>query len=245
MQSAVAEKLIELNRQFYQEFAPAFSETRQRLQPGVIGLLERIPPESAVLDLGCGNGALARELARRGHEGAYVGLDFSQELLHEAQKGLPESFKGNFLQADLSSEVWESDLPLAKFQIILCFASLHHLPGEETRLRFLGKVHALLAPRGRFMHSNWQFLNSARLKARIQSWESISLNADEVDPGDYLLDWRRDGAGLRYVHHFSAAELRALAAQAGFDVKESFTSDGEGGNLGLYQVWEKASSGGN
>ncbi|HIE48053.1 TPA: class I SAM-dependent methyltransferase, partial [Candidatus Bipolaricaulota bacterium] len=32
------------------------------------------------LDLGCGNGELARDLARRRFRGAYLGLDFSDAL---------------------------------------------------------------------------------------------------------------------------------------------------------------------
>jgi hypothetical protein len=60
-----------------------------------------------------------------------------------------------------------------------------------------------------------------------------------MDPGDYLLDWRQGGRGLRYVHHFSPPELTSLAQMTGFKVVESFSSDGEGGNLGLYQVWQK------
>ena len=58
-----------------------------------------------------------------------------------------------------------------------------------------------------------------------------------MDPGDYLLDWRSGGQGLRYVHHFSREELGALAAAYGFEVVETFESDGEGGRLGLYGVW--------
>ena len=54
-----------------------------------------------------------------------------------------------------------------------------------------------------------------------------------------LLDWKRDGMGLRYVHHFSPDELSVLASLAGFHVSESFLSDGESGNLGLYQVWTR------
>ena len=101
----------------------------------------------------------------------------------------------------------------------------------------LGKVRALLAPNGRFVHSEWQFLNSPRLVSRIQPWEAIGLSQNDVDPGDYLLDWRQGGQGYRYVHHFSEEELRGLAEAAGFDVIESFLSDGENGRLGLYQVW--------
>ncbi len=69
-----------------------------------------------------------------------------------------------------------------------------------------------------FTYSNWQFLNSPRLRKRIQPWTRAGLTADQVDPGDYLLDWRRGGEGLRYVHHFSPEELAELAAETGFRV---------------------------
>jgi hypothetical protein len=89
------------------------------------------------------------------------------------------------------------------------------------------------------IHSEWQFLNSPRLAARIQPWELAELSADEIDPGDYLLDWRRGGLGFRYVHSFSQAELAELAAETGFKIIETYSSDGETGNLGLYQIWKR------
>ena len=80
---------------------------------------------------------------------------------------------------------------------------------------------------------------SPRLQARVVPWEAIGLSQEEVEPGDYLLDWRRGGIGLRYVHHFNEEELQNLATKAGYQIVETFYSDGEGGRLGLYQVWEK------
>lgn len=86
---------------------------------------------------------------------------------------------------------------------------------------------------------NWQFLNSERLRERIQPWQRAGLLAGQVDEGDYLLDWRSGGEGLRYAHHFSEAEMSDLAAQSGFSVLETFHSDGENGRLGLYQIWQR------
>jgi len=57
------------------------------------------------------------------------------------------------------------------------------------------------------------------------------------------LDWRHalpgqaEQSGLRYVHLFSRLELAELAASSGFIIEQEFESDGEGGKLGLYQVW--------
>lgn len=235
-----AKYLLDLNRQFYQSFAQPFSATRQRLQPGVSRVLVGLDPEARILDLGCGNGELARALARRGHQGSYVGIDFSQELLAKAQESIPEGFEARFIQAELASTDWNARLPKEGFDRILAFAVLHHIPGEALRRQILLKIRTLLAADGRLIHSEWQFLNSARLRQRMQPWEKAGLSPAEVDPGDHLLDWRRGGYGLRYVHHFSEDELARLAGETDYRIQETFYSDGESGDLGLYQIWIKA-----
>jgi tRNA (uracil-5-)-methyltransferase TRM9 len=228
-------RLLDLNRQFYQTFALPFSATRHRLQPGVIRILEGIRPDDDLLDLGCGNGELAHELARCGHVGSYTGLDFSPPLLEQAGVGKPPNFR--FEQADLASADWDAVLRGEHYAAAFLFAVLHHIPGEELRLQILRKIRLLLDLDGRLIHSEWQFLNSPRLAARVQPWSTIGLSEADIDPGDYLLDWRQGGQGLRYVHHFSEEELVILAEKSGFQVVESFLSDGENGRLGLYQVW--------
>lgn len=244
MDSATAGRLLALNRDFYERFGADFSATRRRLQPGVTRLLGTLTGDESILDLGCGNGELARALARRGHRALYLGLDFSLPLLSDAS-AVPEGFPARFLAVDLTSD-WALDVErltpalsvVEGFNVITCFATLHHIPSGELRLEILKTIHSLLAPNGRFIHSNWQFLNSAKLRGRVQPWERIGLRESDVDAGDYLLDWRRGGEGLRYVHQFSEAELSALATECGFEIVETFYSDGEGGRLGLYQVWK-------
>jgi tRNA (uracil-5-)-methyltransferase TRM9 len=231
--------LLDLNRQFYQTFAVHFSATRQRLQPGVLRLLPDLLDSASLLDLGCGNGELARELGRRGLAGRYIGLDFSSGLLELIQQNLPEGLRASFIQADLSLPGWDALLTGQAFDAILAFAVLHHLPGADLRLQVLRQVSGLLSLSGVFIHSNWQFMNSARLRRRIQPWEAAGLTADDVDPGDYLLDWKSGGTGLRYVHLFSLEELAALAQEAGFRILQTFFSDGENSRLGLYQVWQR------
>jgi tRNA (uracil-5-)-methyltransferase TRM9 len=237
----IARRMIALNLQFYQTFALQFSATRQRLQPGVQQALQNIPPVSDILDLGCGNGELAHWLRRRGHSGWYVGLDFSPELLDLARQK-NEASRCVLMQRDLSAPGWEQGLPQQRYDLILAFAVLHHLPSRTLHRQVLTAVCSRLAPQGVFIHSEWQFLNSERLRSRIQPWQAAGLNEDEVEPGDYLLDWRQGGLGLRYVHHFSPEELAELADTTGFRIEESFFSDGEGSRLGLYQFWRVKST---
>jgi 2-polyprenyl-3-methyl-5-hydroxy-6-metoxy-1,4-benzoquinol methylase len=240
MQPETAEKLRQLNHQFYQTFAASFSETRKQLQPGVLRILDTLPPQANVLDLGCGNGELARALEKCGHLGTYTGLDFSTKMLEVAEEALDGTdLKANFAQADLTTPDWDQGLGLTLYDIIVAFAVLHHIPGDEIRQQLLEKANSLLANDARLVMSNWQFLNSKRLSERIQPWSKVELSEEDVDKNDYILDWRRDGHGLRYVHHFSASELHQLAAKTGFRVIGIFTSDGEGGNLAMYQIWGK------
>lgn len=262
MDQVTLNRLLELNQKFYQTFAQQFSDTRQRLQPGVKQIIAQLPQNANILDLGCGNGELWLSLKKSGYRGHYVGLDNSHELLliatkregdliqslmSESENSKPnrsshksaQNAQPKFLQVDLSSPNWSSNIPNSPFDFVLAFAVLHHLPGEDLRQGALHQVHKLLGPIGTFIHSEWQFLNSPRLRARIQPWETVGLTPESVDPGDYLLDWRHGGFGLRYVHHFFADELTNLANKCSFTVVDSFLSDGESRKLGLYQIWEK------
>ena len=239
MNSATATRLIELNRDFYTRFGDSFSATRQRIQPGVRRVLETLKGDENILDLGCGNGELARVLAQREHHGSYLGVDFSLPLLRDAES-VPDGFSAKFVEADLTAlQISEFKIQNSEFDVVFSFAVLHHIPSRELRLNILKTVHQLLKPNGLFVHSNWQFLNSAKLKARIQPWDVAAVLDADVDAGDYLLDWRSGGQGLRYVHHYAEVELKELAEASGFQVNDVFYSDGETGNLGLYQVWGK------
>lgn len=234
--------LIDINREFYTRFGDSFSATRQRIQPGVRQVLEMLNGDESVLDLGCGNGEFARELAKRGHRGSYLGVDFSLPLLQDAESQ-PEGFSAKFMEVDLTklSAISDQLSEEGRWSVTTAFAVLHHIPSSELRLDILRVVRTLLQDDGTFVHSNWQFLKSEKLKARIQDWSKIGLSTEDVDANDYLLDWRSGGEGLRYVHHFSEEELDDLARLSHFRVVETFYSDGETGNLGLYQAWKPIS----
>jgi SAM-dependent methyltransferase len=236
----IAARLIEINRQFYQNFAAEFSATRARVNPGVARVLDEIPLDANILDLGCGNGSVALALKQHGLNGHYLGLDFSPELLEVARQELADSLNFQFILADLAAD-WSSQLPSGGFDPILSFAAFHHIPSRDARRAFLEQARTCLAPGGRFIHSHWQFLNSPSLAERVQDWSLVGLDPADLDPNDYLLDWRAGGQALRYVHLATDQELAQLAQNSGFIIRDTFSSDGSTGDLGLYQIWQKAS----
>jgi len=238
MESKIAQQILSINYQFYQTFAADFSETRGRLQPGVLKVLKGLDLNTSILDLGCGNGELACTLDEMGFQGSYLGTDFSPSLLAEASRRFQGSYSAQFQVLDLAQSDWRISLPDQIYKVVFFFAAFHHIPSQSLRLAVCQNIRKYMALKGQLYLSNWQFLKSERLKSRILPWSTVGLEENQIDEGDYLLDWRRGGLGIRYVHHFSPEELADLAEKSGFQIVDSFNSDGKEGDLSLYQVWE-------
>ncbi len=249
MRDETCQRLLAINKEFYQSFGQAFAETRQRIQPGVARALAEWISPGDWLDIGCGSGTLAKTWIKNGVQASYFGLDFSSELLEVARgqviEGSVQGVRVRFVQADLMKPDWVNFLPINRYTGVLAFAVLHHIPGRQVRKRLAQQIADMLLPGGLFIHSNWQFQNSPKLLARIQTWQGTHVDEQDLEEGDTLLDWRHAASGqdssqgLRYVHLFSKEELHDLAADTGFSVLAAYDSDGTGGKLGHYQVWEK------
>ena len=88
------------------------------------------------LDLGCGPGEFANEFA--GDD--YVGADLNARYIAHAQRTRP----GTFLVTDAR----KVDLPDRRFDQVLIFGLLHHLPDDDVRA-VLAEARRLLVPGGR------------------------------------------------------------------------------------------------
>lgn len=235
MDRDTCEKLLEINRRFYQSFGKAFATKRTRPQPGVLRILSGLPQGATVLDLGCGHGLVAEFLARAGHTGRYLGVDLDPGLLqiaHERAYSMPASFR----RIDLAKPGWAEQFRTG-FDMVCAFAVLHHIPDDDRRAQWAGELASMMSSGSAAALSVWDFLSAPSLRERILPWEVAGLDRNAVDAGDYLLDWREQGSGMRYVHSFTEEELERLAHHAGLSVRETFHSDGRNGRLGLYQIW--------
>lgn len=244
MKTAIALRLLRLNREFYDTFAADFADSRRALQPGIVRALDGLGTFESVVDVGCGDGRVGLALAGgvAGHRvSRYLGVDYSEGLLRQASPRMPLGFR--FMLCDLTSVDWPNQVrraEKARFEAAVCFSALHHIPGARRRLRLLRGIRSLLEPGARCAVSVWQFLHVPRLRRRIVPWSEVDLRPEDVDAGDYLLDWRRGGRGLRYVHHFDEPELTRLCHRAGFRLLDIYRSDGHAPAL---RVAEGAGSG--
>lgn len=232
MQEETMIYLRNLNRDFYDTFAEHFADSRGRTEPGLERILRRITPGDRVLDLGCGHGRVAALLPQNC---SYVGLDFSAEILALADPEVADGVETRFAVVDFMNPSWVDHIR-GPFDWIIARAVFHHLPGYTTRLRVLRQAASRLAREGRIVLANWQFLSAKRLHRRIQEWSEIGLSEEDVELGDYLLDWRRGGRGFRYVHLVDEDETRRLAEDAELVIEEMYRADGRENNLTLYAV---------
>ncbi|MER5509609.1 class I SAM-dependent methyltransferase [Streptomyces sp. NPDC002766] len=108
--------------------------------PAVLGFVPANCREA--LDVGCGDGTLARLLASR--SGRVTGIDLSAEMVESARDQSKEVENVRFLEADFL-EAGGRELPPGHYDLITMVAVAHHLGTE----RALARSAELLAPGGR------------------------------------------------------------------------------------------------
>ena len=242
MDKTTVGKLLALNREFYADFAEPFADSRTLSDPALTGILPYIPEGARVLDVGCGNGRLALLLDRERPGVTYLGVDAVLELIEVARARADQltAIAAEFRVVDIARPGWGGALYPARFDRVVCLAVLHHIPGLDLRVQVLREVAGLLVPDGCLILSTWQFLENERMRRKIVDWSEVDVAEEALEPGDYLLDWKREGRGLRYCHLVDQAELERLAADSGFRVRETFRAGGREGNLSLFAVLDKS-----
>jgi SAM-dependent methyltransferase len=102
-------------------------------------LLDHCPPPAAVLDVGCGTGALAARLSESGYD--MVGLDPSRGMLEVLRERAPG------IEAVLGSA---TEIPFAdgEFDLSLSVATLHHIAGPDEVRRALAEMARVVRPGG-------------------------------------------------------------------------------------------------
>jgi SAM-dependent methyltransferase len=109
--------------------------------------LEKYAKYGSILDLGCGSGNTANELAESAYS-SYLGVDISEEALAKAVKRSEangRSQKNKFLRSDFMG--FETN---QKFDVILFRESMYHAPLERIKI-LLDKLSVHLKPDGVFI----------------------------------------------------------------------------------------------
>jgi SAM-dependent methyltransferase len=178
----------------------------------------------------------------------YLGIDASVPLLAEAarvpgpvvKKGASgfDPVDRRLLAADLVHRPLAEIDSRARFDLIVLFGLMHHVPSRARRLRLLEASAERLSPGGLLAVSFWQFGDRERFEGRFRSWhdpEAAGVDPEDLEEGDALLAWGDAGA-VRYCHFAGPAEAETLVDPLGLEVLANFSADGNSNDLNLYWV---------
>jgi tRNA (uracil-5-)-methyltransferase TRM9 len=119
-----------------------------------------------------------------------------------------------------------------QYNLVALLGVLHHIPGRQERADFMRHLGKRVKPGGMLVFAAWRFYEYERFRARIVPWSSDLT----VEPGDYLLDWRRGTVSLRYCHYVDDAEHAALVEATGMREILTYRADGQTGDANRYSL---------
>jgi len=167
--------------------------------------LEVVPPPSGrTLDVGCGEGRLARDIAALGHD--VVGVDASPTVLEAAREAAPEM---DFYLADAA------DLPFAdaSFGLVVAFMSLQDVDDLSGAMFEAARV---LAPGGRLCLAIVHPLNSAGSFVERTADSPFVIEGSYLDESSTDETFERDGLAMRFVSkHRPLQTYTDLLAESG------------------------------
>ena len=167
---------------------------------GYLDLLNKYSLKNArILDVGCGAGYMALELARNGfHVDAF---DISSACIREAQKVLDENpYKEGF--GSLSYKVMPLDEASGEYDVVLFSVSLHHMTDLEAALE---KASSLLKPGGCILcyepcHDLWTKKDAAQVLL-IRGLLTLTNNwYDQDELATFLSNEEGISLGINAIH---------------------------------------------
>lgn len=205
-------------------------EEANRVDADKIERALRLAPGSTVLDVPCGDGRIALELAARGYE--VTGVDASSHFVAEARREATErGVSSRFKESDMRDLPFESE-----FDAAINFGGSFGYFDDAGNDRVAASAFRALRPGGRYLIdavTPETIFQDFRNQLWYESGDVLVLVNNRYDPGTGRIeaDWMMVGPdGSRETQQssmriYSFAELKALVLTAGFDRIEGFDSD--------------------
>ncbi len=142
-------------KQWYEELFVDYGKNydKENFTQGTIGECDFIEKEIGpkkhlkILDIGCGTGRHALELARRGY--AVIGIDLSDSLLERAkEKAAAQKLRIDFRKHDARALPFSNEFDLA---IMLCEGAFPLMETDDMNFRILQGAARALKPGGKFI----------------------------------------------------------------------------------------------
>ncbi len=184
------------NEQLREEFnrwaeAGRGEEMEREHSPIVAPVLERmrLGRDENVLDIGCGAGWLARQLAARVPEGRVVGMDISDKMVRRARRANPDLVQVMFIVGGADEIPWEGNF----FTRVISVESAYYWPAPAQGIR---EIFRVLRDEG----SAWILINYYRDNPHCHQWGQELGVATQLLSADEWAELFR-AAGFVDIHH--------------------------------------------
>lgn len=221
-------------RQFYNNVADKFSQTRRHWWVELNFIRKYLKREGKLLDFGCGNGRLleflnSKEIRPKTSELEYLGLDISEKLIAHAKAKHPnQHFEVIEKESSLPVETGSMD-------IITSIAVFHHFNPSMAK-EALQEFQRVLKKDGILVITSWYLWN----KQYIGFWLKNVLKGKFSLGAPITFKDNDQGTYYRYCYWWTKSKLERLAKQTGFEILETgYTVDSRGRKRNIYLVLKK------
>jgi SAM-dependent methyltransferase len=159
-------------------------------------------PPLRVVDIGCGEGRVSRDLKARGDE--VIGVDGSATLIAAAREADPG---GTYLVADAAA----IPLPAASADLAIAFMSPQDIDDLDGAMREAARI---LVPGGHVRMAIVHPLNSAGRFTTDEPAATFEVRGSYLDERRYADTFERDGLAMTFVSHHRSLQQVARAVFA-------------------------------
>ena len=174
---------------------------------GTNAFIALLPPQSSILDVGCGSGVKSKYLID--HECKVTGIDISDKLLEIAKRTVPE---GEFRELSMT----DLDSLAETFDGVFAQASLLHIPKKDA-----GGVVKKMAER---------LLPGGFLYIAVKEKRDDKPDEEIVTEHDYGYDYER------FFSYFTIAEIEQYMTNAGLQIITSLRNPSPSGKTVWLQI---------
>jgi len=159
-------------------------------------MVELVPKDSSILDIGCGSGVFLNLLVHQKTIKKGIGFDASQDVINTATKAM--NTLDNHSVAKFQCRQVEEGLPDGDFDVVSMIDVMHHIPPESQQDAFKSAAHKL-SKGGVFIYKDigqrplWRAWGN-RIHDLILAQEWI-----HYVPTEYILDWAKESE-LSMIH---------------------------------------------
>lgn len=234
---------------FYSTFAQSFSATRQNKWDGwerCFSCVESIfsnKDSVNILDFACGNFRFEEFLSKKSID-CKLNIDAIDNCKFSNMWQLSDNIELSFKELDIVNSLVNNDLSLFlnKYDLIVSFGLMHHIPSEKLRVKLLKTLLDSLNDNGYLVVSFWQFEKSKRIFEKANKMTPLAKNKlklSELENNDCFLNWQDNTDVFRFCHNFTDYELEQLSFELNVCAVDSYNSDGNNLNLNKYLIFQK------